>query len=97
MNFEQAWKFLEEKGLSIGEKMNVRNAFYKAAKQLSNVTKKDNYFENREISGFVFSTEKEAEFVEHLFKYLSDFDTSKIMDVLKIINSLSGIKSDWKF
>jgi len=61
MDFEQAWKFLEEKGLSIGERMNVRNAFYQAASQRSNVIKTENYFQNIKVPNYGFTTEEEAD------------------------------------
>lgn len=77
--------------------MNVRNAFYEAAKQLTNVYKYGDFWENKNVPGYGFTTEEEAEFSEHLFKYLKDSKEDKKRDVLKIINSLADIDSNWKY
>jgi hypothetical protein len=77
--------------------MNVRNAFYQAASQRSNVIKTENYFQNIKVPNYGFTTEEEAEFSEHLFKYLKFMDNSKKIEILKAINSLSDIESNWKF
>ena len=101
---EEAWKMLEEKGFTIQERMKIRKAFMDFGVDISESSKikKDGingeYFKNENVEGYLFSNEKEAIFVEHLFKFVPEnADKDKVLEIMSIIIKLFDIKSDWAY
>lgn len=97
--FEQVWKFLEEKGLTIGERMTVKNFFMAEGKKIKDVRQDgDEFFSTIEgLTSHVFKSEKEVLFFNALHELMPDVDTHNLSNMMGIIFKLCDIDSAWKF
>ena len=92
------WKLMGEKGLTLGERMQVRKAISDWAYQSNPNIEHDhkyNTFTNKQVKGYCFETEAEAEFAGALVKFIPNADTEKLIQVMSMILKLFDIESAW--
>ena len=90
------WQIMIDAGLTLSQRMYIRAEYIK--ENVSNVKKDGNYFKNDNIEGYLFNTKEEAEFIEHFFNYVKKGNTlSRTIDLFKILNTLIGNESEWKY
>lgn len=98
---EEAWNMLSERGFSISEKMKIRKIFMDFGAEhakTSNIENDGEYFKNKNVKGYAFSSEKEAIFIEHLLNFLPEnVNIEKAIETMSIIIKLYDIKSEWAF
>lgn len=99
-----AWKLLEDKGLSLGERVTVRSSFASAYKdEIPHIEieyEKGNvkyYRSSHEpIRFMVFETEEEVYLANAMFKILGDnFNVNEFMHQYTMILRILQVKSKW--
>ena len=95
LNF--AWKLMSEKGLTLGERLQVRRAISDWAYQSNpNIEKgNDNTYTNKTVKGYRFEREEEAEFIGALVKFIPNADTEKLVQVMSMMLKLFDVESAW--
>lgn len=100
-DLQEIWEFLSTKGLSLRDKMKVRNVFQKQGIELYHnrirQAKGGKYFESEKIKGFLFSTEDEAKFIEALQEFSPETNTEILFQVLGIVSKLLNKETEWIF
>ena|ERR1035438_3173345 len=99
---KKVYAILKDKGLHFGEILMVKRAYEDLADtRPRNCEKrpKSDYYSSTipELSGNGFSNETEVEVYNLLHKLAPDAKKHKLIDTLKIINSLLGVRSEWNF
>lgn len=101
---DKAWNLLEEKGLTLGEKIMIRSHFSSAYKEeypfISIKYEKGNikyYFSTiEEISNLAFETEKEVILANAIYENMKeDFNNNDFVQTIKYVFRLINIKSKW--
>ncbi len=100
---DKAWKLLEEKGLSLGERINVRTTFADAFRDdfpFIDVehNKKEVMYKSKlnQISMMGFETEKEANLANSMVLAMDDkFEINEFMYQFKMVLRLLQIESNW--
>lgn len=101
---DKAWQLLEDKGLTIGEKMMVRSHFASAYKDeypfISVKHEKGNikyYFSDiKEINNFMFETEKEVILANAIYENVKyKFNVNEFIQMLKFTFRILNVKSSW--
>lgn len=104
--YESAFKLLAEKGLTLGERMKVRNAFAEWGESFPrNVeTRRPRGSEEKyyistipALANIGFGTEREVEFFNALYELSPESDKQKLLTVLGIVTKLLGVESDYSF
>ena len=95
------WKLMGEKGLTLGERMQVRKAISDWAYQSNPNIEHDhkhNTYTNKQVKGYCFEMEEEAEFIGALVKFIPNADTEKLIQVMSMMLKLFDVKSalTWK-
>ena len=89
-----------EKGLTLGERMQVRKAISDWAYQSNpNIEHyhKYNTYTNKQVKGYCFEREEEAEFIGALVKFFPNVDTEKLIQVMSMMLKLFDVESAWTF
>ena len=95
---KEAHDLLQEKGLKLNEILRVKKAFLDWGKSIDNdIEGVEGYWRSKTNPGYGFNTKEEVEFFNVLCKLSPDTDKRKTIEVLKIVNNLLGVDSDWKF
>jgi hypothetical protein len=92
------WKLMEEKGLTFGERMQVRKVIADWAYQFNpNIehNHKNNTYTNKQVKNYSFEREDEAEFIGALVKFIPNADTEKLIQVMSMILKLFDVESVW--
>ena len=92
------WKLMGEKGLTLGERMQVRKAISDWAYQSNpNVEydHKHNVYRNKQVTGYCFDRKEEAEFIGALVKFIPNADKEKLIQVMSMILKLFDVESAW--
>jgi hypothetical protein len=100
--YEDAWELLGEKGLSLGEKLNVRIAFAKWAQKLNSdvdIEFDSNYniYYSKKIKGFYFKTKNEAKIFNLLVEMNENVEHKKIIQAMSVVFKLLDIDSNLSF
>ena len=107
--FNEAWSLMTEKGLGLLEKMKVRDAIANWADSFpKNVEQKSHrgvgndrevYYVSKhpKIANVGFKTAQECVLFNSLHELSPDTPKDKLIEVLKVVNSLLGVDSDYKF
>lgn len=94
------WKLMGEKGLTLGERMQVRKAISDWAYQSNPNIEHDhkhNIYTNKQVKGYCFEREEEAEFIGALVKFIPNADTEKLIQVMSMMLKLFNVESAWTF
>ena len=100
-NLEIVWKLMGEKGLTLGDRIQIRNAISDWAR-LSNPTieydHKFGVYKNTQVKGYHFNREEDAEFIGALVKFIPNADTEKLLQVMSMMLKLFDVNSvlAWK-
>ena len=103
-SFQEAWKLLQDKGLSFGEMNKVKFAFADMFREeypfvkCSYKTGKIEFYhsEIEEIKSFAFLEEKEVILANALYENMKDnFDQNNFRNVLKFTFRIMGISNEW--
>jgi hypothetical protein len=100
--FSEAWKMLEDKGFTIGERMKIRKTFAEWGKEmLTDVKKEDNYYlstlEDNPFKHYGFKEEKDVILMNSLYKFAPNTDKEKLMKVFSLISTLLNVDSGYNF
>ena len=82
------WKLMSEKGLTLCERMQVRKAILDWAYQSNPNIEHDhkhNTYTNKQVKGYCFEREEEAEFIGALVKFIPNADTEKLIQVIQAL------------
>lgn len=95
---EEMFNILLSKGLTLQEVLKTRRIFMDYGRTINFAVKQDGeYWKNENFTGHLFTTEKEAEFIEHLQKMFSEISKEGIVRLLGILLTLTGSDSECKF
>lgn len=98
-NPQAAFEIMTNANISLSDKMFIIDTYRKQGAELSNDTVifDGKYYANENVSGFLFTTEKEARFAEALLEFLSGHVSKDkaINNLFPIILRLAGIDSEW--
>jgi len=97
--WDEAYGLLKEKGFSLGEIINIRNAFAEWGKTFDKDIKHDhkyNYFSSEKAKGYAFHKE-EAKFFNALIDFSPNSNKEKLIQVMSIVMKLLNIESVWTF
>jgi len=92
------WKLMGKKGLTTGERIQVRKAISDWAYQTNpNVEydHKHNVYRNKQVAGYYFDREEEAEFIGALAKFIPNADKEKLIQVMSMMLKLFDVESAW--
>ena len=101
---ETAWELLEKKGLTTGERMNVRTSFastykeeYPFIKVVYNKGEVEYYHsEHVEISRYMFKKESEVILANAIYENIKDrFNPNEFTQLLKFNFRLLNISNEW--
>jgi hypothetical protein len=99
--FEIAWKMLEEKGFTIGERHKIKQIFGEWGKDhMKDVEKKHDFYVSKLKEGklnYGFDKEEHAEFFNALVKFSPNTDTEKLINVMRIVSKLLDTDTGYNF
>lgn len=95
---KEMWDLLLSKGLTLQETLKTRRIFMEFGRSYNPAVKEDKkYWKNENFTGYLFTSEKEAEFVEHLQNMFTEISKEGIVKLLGVLLTLTGSDSEWKF
>lgn len=95
---EEMFNTLLNKGLTLQEVLKTRRVFMEFGRSFNPALKEDGkYWKNENFKGYMFSLEREAEFIEYLQKMFPNISQEGIVKLLGILLTLTGTESESKF
>ena len=95
---EAAFKLLIEKGLSLRERLEAREAFTEWGRENDPTYEKDDdYWKTTKVPGFLFNSREEAQLMTALAALKPEADTEALSQVLSIVLNLLEVESGWAF
>jgi hypothetical protein len=97
---DEVWTLLEEKGLTLSERMKVRSYFASWGRSFNpniEINHKHKSITNKKLKGYAFETQEEAEFIGAMVDFAPNVKEEKLIQVFSIVLKLFDIKSGWSF
>ena len=97
-NLNLVWKMMEDKGLTLSERIQIRKVISEWSQQNNpDIIRdnKDNLYSHKNVKGYCFETEEEAEFIGAMVKFIPNADIEKIIQVMSMVLKLFDIESAW--
>jgi len=96
-----AWKMLEEKGFTIGERLKIKQIFAEWGKErMNDVEKKHDFYVSKLGNGklnYGFDKEGHAEFFNALYKFAPEANAEKLVYIMGIVAKLLDIETEFNF
>ena len=97
-NVTAAFKLMDEKGLTVSERMFIRNSIADWARSFNPDIKHDhkyNTFSHKLVKGYCFNKEEEAELIGALVKFIPNANPEKLIEVMSMLMKLFDIDSEY--